>query len=75
MILLITIKRNVKNISNWWFRLYWVTYCTRGHWAVFHQIDLSKAEQVLNLPSIEHDISGIIHFAAFKAVGESVANP
>ena len=46
-----------------------------GRKPVFHQLDLSNVEAVQTLAAIEHDISGIIHFAAFKAVGESVAKP
>src|SRR5437879_5755814 len=46
-----------------------------GHRPVFHQVDLSDEHGVQNLAAAEHNISGIIHFAAFKAVGESVQEP
>ena len=46
-----------------------------GHRPVFHQLDLSDEHTVKNLATAEPDIAGIIHFAAFKAVGESVQQP
>ncbi len=41
----------------------------------FHQVDLCDEAAVLNLATAEPDVTGIIHFAAFKAVGESVQFP
>ncbi|MBS1524012.1 MAG: UDP-glucose 4-epimerase GalE [Bacteroidetes bacterium] len=41
----------------------------------FHQIDLSEENLVRKLTVAEPDIEGIIHFAASKAVGESVKLP
>ena len=41
----------------------------------FYQADLCDPLKVANLIAAEPDIEGIIHFAAFKAVGESVQNP
>lgn len=46
-----------------------------GHRPVFHQLDLCDEHGVKNLAAAEPDISGIIHFAASKAVGESVKLP
>jgi UDP-glucose 4-epimerase len=46
-----------------------------GRKPVFHQLDLSDEHTVKNLATAEPDIAGIIHFAAFKAVGESVQQP
>ncbi|RCH55031.1 UDP-glucose 4-epimerase GalE [Mucilaginibacter hurinus] len=46
-----------------------------GYKPVFHQVDLCDEKAVANLVAKENDIAGIIHFAAFKAVGESVATP
>jgi UDP-glucose 4-epimerase len=46
-----------------------------GHRPVFHQLDLSDEHAVQNLAAAEQNITGIIHFAAFKAVGESVREP
>lgn len=41
----------------------------------FHQFDLCDDTKVLEFVKNNTDISGIIHFAASKAVGESVQNP
>jgi len=41
----------------------------------FHQLDLCDESAVKNLATSIADVAGIIHFAAFKAVGESVAYP
>ena len=42
---------------------------------IFEQLDLRDKPSVISLFEKYTDISGIIHFAAFKAVGESVAKP
>lgn len=41
----------------------------------FHQFDLCDEAKVLEFVKSNPDIEGIIHFAASKAVGESVAKP
>ena len=41
----------------------------------FHQFDLCDEEKVNEFAANNKDITGIIHFAAFKAVGESVQQP
>src|SRR5476651_388812 len=46
-----------------------------GFKPVFHQVDLASEAEVYKLAEAEPDIEGIIHFAAFKAVGESVKLP
>jgi len=46
-----------------------------GFKPVFHEIDLCDEHSVKNLAITEPDIEGIIHFAAYKAVGESVQFP
>src|ERR1700743_1626170 len=46
-----------------------------GRRPVFHQLDLSDEHTVKNLATADPDIAGVIHFAAFKAVGESVQQP
>ncbi|RVT98267.1 UDP-glucose 4-epimerase GalE [Mucilaginibacter limnophilus] len=46
-----------------------------GYKPIFHQVDLCDEKAVANLVATENDIAGIIHFAAFKAVGESVQHP
>lgn len=42
---------------------------------IFENIDLREKSAVQNFFSRHQDISGVIHFAASKAVGESVENP
>jgi UDP-glucose 4-epimerase len=46
-----------------------------GHKPVFYQLDLCDENEIKNLVTAEPGITGIIHFAAFKAVGESVQLP
>lgn len=46
-----------------------------GFKPAFYQLDLCDEQKVKDLVAAEPDISGIIHFAAFKAVGESVQQP
>lgn len=41
----------------------------------FHRIDLTHKEQTADLFKQHSVLSGVIHFAAFKAVGESMENP
>jgi len=41
----------------------------------FEQVDLSDVLLTADFFSRHRDLDGVIHFAAFKAVGESVANP
>lgn len=45
-----------------------------GKKPIFEQLDVREKQNVENLFQ-KYDISGIIHFAASKAVGESVENP
>lgn len=46
-----------------------------GKQPLFENIDLREKEKVTGLFKKHNDIEGVIHFAASKAVGESVANP
>ncbi len=46
-----------------------------GKKPIFEQFDLREKEKVQNFFSRHDDIEGVIHFAASKAVGESVENP
>jgi len=46
-----------------------------GYKPTFHKLDLCDEFAVKKLAALEPDISGIIHFAAYKAVGESVQHP
>lgn len=46
-----------------------------GYKPAFYQLDLCDEKAVKQLAEKEPDITGIIHFAAYKAVGESVREP
>ena len=46
-----------------------------GKVPAFEKLDLREKEKVQDFFQRHHDISGVIHFAASKAVGESVENP
>jgi len=46
-----------------------------GYKPIFYKIDLCEEAAVKKLAELEPDITGIIHFAAYKAVGESVREP
>jgi UDP-glucose 4-epimerase len=46
-----------------------------GKKPIFEQLDLREKVAVQNFFKKHEDISGVIHFAASKAVGESVENP
>ncbi|WP_276378620.1 UDP-glucose 4-epimerase GalE [Flavobacterium sp. H4147] len=46
-----------------------------GKQPVFEKIDLREKKDVQNFFKKHEDVTGIIHFAASKAVGESVENP
>lgn len=46
-----------------------------GQRPVFHQFDFCDERATLHFVEKHADITGVIHFAAFKAVGESVENP
>ena len=46
-----------------------------GNSPAFFQIDLCDEAALIEMISLHPDIKAVIHFAAFKAVGESVADP
>ncbi|MFD0794302.1 UDP-glucose 4-epimerase GalE [Mucilaginibacter litoreus] len=46
-----------------------------GFKPAFHQLNLCDDKAVSEFAEANQDISGLIHFAAFKAVGESVKHP
>ena len=46
-----------------------------GFKPAFYQFDICDDQKLAEFTATEPDIDGIIHFAAFKAVGESVHNP
>jgi UDP-glucose 4-epimerase len=50
-------------------------YNITGQKPLFENIDLKEKTSVRHFFKKHHDITGVIHFAASKAVGESVENP
>lgn len=46
-----------------------------GRKPIFFQIDVCDSEKLISVFKQHPDISGIIHFAAYKSVGESVKDP
>lgn len=46
-----------------------------GKTPIFEKMDLREKPAVQNFFKKHHDVAGVIHFAASKAVGESVENP
>jgi len=46
-----------------------------GFKPAFYEFDLCDTEKVKAFVAAEPELTGVIHFAAFKAVGESVKNP
>jgi len=46
-----------------------------GHDVTCHRIDCGDAEALRQVLRQEGEVAGVIHFAAYKAVGESVAKP
>jgi UDP-glucose 4-epimerase len=46
-----------------------------GFKPAFYKFDLCDEQKLLEFTKTEPDIEGVIHFAAFKAVGESVQKP
>lgn len=46
-----------------------------GHEVLCHDIDCGDAEALRDVLKKEGNVQGVIHFAAYKAVGESVAEP
>jgi len=46
-----------------------------GFKPAFYQFDLCDEQKLREFAAAEPDLEGVIHFAAFKAVGESVNNP
>lgn len=46
-----------------------------GKKPIFEKLDLKEKDLVKNFFKRHHDVEGVIHFAASKAVGESVENP
>ena len=65
----------IDNLSNTSFSVFDGIKHITGKVAQFENLDLREKEQVQDFFKRHQDISGVIHFAASKAVGESVENP
>lgn len=65
----------VDNLSNSNIKILTQLHAITGKWFQFVEIDLQDDKSVQGFAEANADISGIIHFAASKAVGESVENP
>lgn len=65
----------VDDLSNAHLRILDQLEMILGFKPAFEQFDLCDAQKVAAFAEQHPDISGVIHFAAFKAVGESVQQP
>lgn len=65
----------VDNLSNSRLEMYKRIAIIIGYEPILHVVDLCDISAVKLLSEKESDIKGIIHFAAFKAVGESAEKP
>ncbi|MGQ7854306.1 UDP-glucose 4-epimerase GalE [Pedobacter sp. WC2501] len=65
----------VDNLSNSNIKILTQLHAITGKWFDFHEIDLQDEKAVQEFAENHADIDGIIHFAAYKAVGESVEKP
>lgn len=65
----------VDNLSNSDQKILNQLHAITGKWFDFFELDLCDEKGVHDFAQQHQDINGIIHFAAFKAVGESVAQP
>jgi len=65
----------IDNLSNSTIDVLYSIQKITGVLPEFHQFDLCDEELTKDFFSKNNDIEGVIHFAAFKAVGESVEKP
>ena len=65
----------VDNLSNTSLSVLDGIQAVTGKIHAFEKLDLREKDKVQDFFKRHHDISGVIHFAASKAVGESVENP
>lgn len=65
----------VDNLSNSNIKILTQLHAITGKWFEFVEIDLQDDKAVQDFAENNTDITGIIHFAASKAVGESVEKP
>lgn len=64
----------IDNLINSKFEVLDKLYEITGFNPIFYEIDVTDEEKVEDI-FINHKIDGVIHFAGFKAVGESVSKP
>lgn len=65
----------VDNLSNSNIKILDQLHQITGKWHEFVELDLQDVSAVQQFAQNNKDIDGIIHFAAYKAVGESVEQP
>ncbi|RZK20838.1 MAG: UDP-glucose 4-epimerase GalE [Pedobacter sp.] len=65
----------VDNLSNSHIKILTQLHAITGKWFDFVELDLQDDKSVQEFAENNTDITGIIHFAASKAVGESVEKP
>ncbi|MCX3266901.1 UDP-glucose 4-epimerase GalE [Pedobacter agri] len=65
----------VDNLSNSHIKILTQLHAITGKWFDFVELDLQDDKSVQDFAENNSDITGIIHFAASKAVGESVEKP
>lgn len=65
----------VDNLSNSHIKILTQLHAITGKWFDFVELDLQDDKSVQDFAENNADITGIIHFAASKAVGESVEKP
>ncbi|WP_199118648.1 UDP-glucose 4-epimerase GalE [Pedobacter sp. ASV28] len=65
----------VDNLSNSNIKILDQLHQITGKWHEFVELDLQDSNAVDSFAKNNQDIAGIIHFAAYKAVGESVEQP
>ncbi len=65
----------VDDLSNSNIKILTQLYAITGKWFDFNEIDLRDENAVKEFAAAQTDVTGIIHFAASKAVGESVQEP
>lgn len=65
----------VDNLSNSNIKILTQLHTITGKWFDFNEIDLQDEHAVKEFAAAQTDVTGIIHFAASKAVGESVEKP
>lgn len=65
----------IDNLSNSNIKVLHQLHQITGKWHEFVELDLQNVDAVTAFAKENQDITGVIHFAAYKAVGESVEQP